>query len=205
LISEKDKPPIEQITPTLLKSVGVVLQKDKDGIKFIFKDKKVLDDLAQLGFSIDILRVAGGEMPLPILAEHLDNQAALEAYWAARAEKARYEFMKTQDIFNYWYESKYARCFRELQERGVPKPIQKEVEARISREYGKVLKIKKEELRLAEYNFRILHNACFASMVTKGKMMQTLRNVIQGGNIKVPLIETEDHSNIDVKRIRVEG
>lgn len=190
-MSERDKPPIEQIAPILLKSVGVTLSREKGGIKFVFSDKKIIDDLAQLGFSLDILKVAGGEMPLPILAEHLDNQASLEAYWAARAEVARYEFLKVQDTFNYWYESKYSICFHQLQERGVPKPIQKEVEARISKKYGIILKKKKEELRIVEFNYRLLHNACFVSIVTKGKMMQTLRNVIQGNVGKIPLIETE--------------
>jgi hypothetical protein len=205
-MSEKERPPVEVIAPALLKSVGVsLIKKDKGGIKFVFKDQKVLDDLAQIGFSIDILRVGGGEMPLPILAEHVDNQASLEAYWAARAEKARYELMNAEDNFQYWYESKYAKAFSDLQDRGVPKPIQKEVEARISMKHRNELSRRKAAVRTAEYNYRILHNACLASMVTKGKMLQTLRNIIQGGNTKFPLVEVEkDTPNLNNLRASID-
>lgn len=191
MANERDKPPIEKISKNIMGSVGISTKKTKGGIKFVFKNKEIIGDLKQLGFSISILKVGGGEMPLPILREHVDNQAALEAYWGAMAETARYQFMVIQDEFNYWFEAKYALCFRELQDRGVPKPIQKEVEARISLKYKKLLLGKKNKLRLAEKNYRVLANACYTSIVTKGKMMQTLRNIIQGGGTRMPLVDVD--------------
>lgn len=188
---ERDRPPEHIIAKGQMKSVGITIEKSKDGIKFVFSDKQVVDELRQLGFSLEMLQVHGGEMPLPILATHVDEQAALEAYWGAQAEKARYEFMIEQDSFNYWYEAKYSTCFHELQDRGVSKPIQKEVEARISKKYPKGLKIRKDALRKKEYRYRLLCNACYASIVTKGKMMQTLRNIIQGNTYKMPLMDVD--------------
>lgn len=200
----QDRPPIELLAPVLMKSVGISLKRDGNKVKFVFKDKKTIDDLAQLGFSIDILRVNGGEMPLPVLAEHIDNQSSLEAYWGARAEKARFELMSEHDSFQYWFDAKYAVCFNELQDMGVPKPIQKEVEARISRKFGKELKIRKEKVRVLEFNYRMLHNACFTSIATKGKMMQSLRNIIQGVRDKYTL-DAEVIDNTDLTKMRIVG
>lgn len=190
------------ITPVLLKSAGVIIKKRDYGIKFIFKRTQVLDDLKQIGFSLDILKV-GGEISLPDLSVHVDNQAALEAYWGALAEKARYEFHAIEDKYNFWHESKYAKCFHELQDMGTPKPTQKEVEARISSKYHKQLSRRKEKLRKLESNYRILLNVCYASIVTKGRMIQSLRNIIQGGNMKMPLIETERVSDPGVNCLKV--
>jgi hypothetical protein len=180
-ISERDQVKKEIVAKSQLESVGIKPIKTKTGIKFIYENTQIISDLEHLGFSLDILKVQGGEMPLPDLAVHVDEQASLEAYWSALAEKSRYELMVEQDAFNYWFESKYSRCFNELQMHGVPKPIQKEVEARISFKYKEILTKKKKKLRDAEYRYRLLCNACHASLVTKGKMLQTLRNIIQGG------------------------
>jgi hypothetical protein len=187
----KDLADRQKIAPALLKSAGVIVKRKNDGIRFIFKRTQVLDDLKQIGFSLDILKVGGGEISLPDLSIHVDNQAALEAYWGSLAEKARYEFHAEEDEYNLWHESKYSRCFGELQDMGIPKPTQKEVEARISSKYQKHLSKRKEKLRKLESNYRIMLNVCYASVVTKGRMLQSLRNIIQGGNMKIPLIETE--------------
>jgi hypothetical protein len=206
-ISERDPVKKEIVAKSQLESVGICLKKTKAGIKFVYQNTQIIDDLGHLGFSLDILKVQGGEMPLPDLAIHVDEQASLEAYWSALAEKTRYELMVMQDEFNYWFESKYSRCFNELQMQGVPKPIQKEVEARITFKYKEILCKKKKRLRDIEYRYRLLCNACHASLVTKGKMMQTLRNIIQGGNTKmtisdVPSIETETRK-VDVTCLRI--
>lgn len=196
--SERDLPKKEVVAKTQLNSLGIHLEKTKTGIRFVYENKQTLSDLEQLGFSIDILKVQGGEMPLPELAVHVDEQASLEAYWSGQAERARYELMEAQDSFNYWFENKYSKCFNDLQMNGVPKPIQKEVEARISFKYKDILLKKKSKLRKLEYRYRLLCNACHASIVTKGKMMQTLRNIIQGsGNSKMI---TTDMPSIDVKK-----
>jgi len=187
----RDKPELVRLAPKLLKSVGVKLSKTKTGIKFVFTDIQVIDDLKQLGFSIDMLRVLGGEMPLPALAIHVDEQAALEAYWGAQAEKARYLYMLAQDEFEYWYQGKYSKFLSIISESVKTKPTQKEVEGRIARKCGKELKSKKDKLRILERDYRVLHNACFASIVTKGKMMQTLRNIVQGGNVRMPSVDAE--------------
>lgn len=158
--------------------------------KFIY-NQTTIDDLKQLGFSIEILRVNGGEMPLPELSIHVDEQASLEAYWNAQAEKARYKLKLAEDKYKYWYETKYNQCFSELVDMGVPKPIQKEVESRIAEQYSKVLRQKQEKLRKVEYRYRMLMNCCVASIVTKGRMMQSLRNIVQGNTYKMGTLDPE--------------
>lgn len=209
-ILERDQVKKEIVAKSQLKSVGIEMEKTRTGIKFVYENKQIIADLEHLGFSLDMLKVQGGEMPLPELAVHVDEQASLEAYWSAIAEKSRYELMLEQDKFNWWFESKYSKCFNELQMNGVPKPIQKEVEARISFKYKDILNKKRKRLRDAEYKYRILCNACHASLVTKGKMLQTLRNIIQGGNAKMPItdtpsieIETKTAKELDVTNLRM--
>lgn len=201
----KDSPPNEIIYKTLLNSVGVKVIKTMSGIKFVYKEE-ILDDLKQLGFSIDILKVNGGEMPLPTLHKHVDEQASLEAYWSAQAEKSRYALKLAEDSFNYWYEGVYYKSFNKLVLSGIPKPTAKEVEARISSIFPKTFKKKKEKLRKLEHDYRMLFNCCYTSVATKGRMMQTLRNIIQGGPIRMPSLETEEiGGDLDTSRFRVQS
>lgn len=191
---ERDRPPVHVLAPTLLNSVGITVAKTDTGIKFVYKNKQIISDLDQLGFSIEVLTLRGGETPLPVLAVHVEEQASLEAYWSAQAEQARYKYSVAEDSFNFWYESKYAKHFTQLQDRGVAKPIQKEVEGRIARLCGEELKRRKEKVRKLEYRYRMLSNACLASVATKGRMLQTLRNIIQGngaGKIFLPSVDNE--------------
>ncbi len=202
----RDKPPLEVIAKTLLNSVGIKVEKTNVGIKFVYKNKQIIDDLEQLGFSIDVLKMRGGETPLPVLGTHVDEQAALEAYWSAQAEVARYKMSVAQDEFDFWFENHYATCFVQLQERGVPKPTQTEVNARISKIFPKAMMKKKLHLRKLEHNYRMLHNACLSAIVTKGKMLQTLRNIVQGsGFVKLPTVENEiGNSEVDIDNLVVQ-
>lgn len=195
----------EIIAPVLLNSVGIHVKETHNGLKFVYSDKGIVDELGQLGFSIDVLKMQGGETTLPILADHLDEQSALEAYWSALAEKARYELKVCEDEFEMWYSVLYSQSFSALQDRGVPKPTQKEVEARISRKKPNELRSKKNKLRIFERRYRILKNACWASIVTKGKMLQSLRNVIQGDNkygLRIPNIDNEVGDDLDITNIK---
>lgn len=201
----REKPPLEVIAKTLLNSVGIKVEKTDMGIKFVYKNQKIIDDLEQLGFSIDALRMQGGETPLPLLGKHVDEQAALESYWSAQSEAARYQWSVAQDAYDFWFENKYASCFIELQDMGVPKPTQTEVNARISRKYPKTIMNKKLHVRKLEHNYRMLHNACLSAIVTKGKMLQTLRNIVQGSNfVKLPHIENEVIGGVDVDNFVVQ-
>lgn len=197
----REQPDIQLTGKMLLNSVGIRIRKTMSGIKFVYK-QETIDELKQLGFSIDILKVKGGSMPLPLLRRHVDEQATLEAYWSAQAEGLRYKLSVAQDNYNFWYEAKYARCFVQLQNRGIPKPTKAEVDARISLKFPKDIRKRKERVRKLEHLYRILHNACYVSVVTKGKMLQTLRNVIMGGTYKAPSIENEVIGN-DISNMRV--
>lgn len=166
----------------ILSKVGIEVKKNHEGgMKFVFNDTKVIDDLKQIGFSLDVLRFQDGNLTLTELEEHLEAQSALEAYWSAKAEKQRFIFNCIEDEYNIWYEKIYAESFEYLQEKkGIGKPTQKEVDACISRKFPKTMAKKLKKKREAEYNYRILFNAIYTSIVTKGKMLQSLRNTIQG-------------------------
>lgn len=205
---ERDRPPVQVIAETLLNSVGISVKKTDSGIKFVYKNQQILTDLQQLGFSIEVLKIRGGETNLSDLAIHVEEQAALEAYWGGQAEAARYKMSVAEDAFDFWYESKYAICFAQLQDRGVNKPIQKEVEARIARKYSEELNRRKEKVRKLEYTYRMLSNACFSAIVTKGKMLQTLRNIIQGnGGSKMflPSVDNEVIGGEDIASMKVKA
>lgn len=197
----KDRPPMEIIAPTLLRSVGVRVEKTGSGMKFIYRPD-IVRELDQIGFSLNVLKMTGGEVPLPILQQHLDEQSTLEAYWSAQAETARYKYSVASDNWDFWFENKYAECFNELQNNGVPKPTEKEVKAIITKTFPKNIKKKKERLRRLEWKYRMLNNCCYASIVTKGKMLQSLRNVIQGSqSVRIPSVETEELGTVDPSNI----
>lgn len=185
-----DRPSVEIISNTLLNSVGVKVLKTMSGIKFQYK-KEILSDLEQLGFSIDILKVKGGEMPLPLLHKHVDEQAALEAYWSAQSEKARYRLKLSEDLLVFFEEKIYYKCFNKLVANGIPKPTANEVKARMASMYGKKLNERRKKVMKLEHQYRMLFNCCYTSIATKGRMLQSLRNIIQGGMIRMPSVETE--------------
>jgi hypothetical protein len=194
-----DRPPMKDIAKTLLNSKGVEVKTEKNGIKFVFHDNYVIDELKQLGFALDILKVQGGEMPLPVLAIHIDEQASLEAYWSGLAEKARYEFSVVNDNFDYWYQGKYALISDSIFKEEGKKPTQKEIECKIVKKYRKILDKKRSIVRKAEHNYRILSNVCFASVVTKGKMLQSLRNILQPKDFSIGINENKE---IDLKKLK---
>ena len=79
-----------------LESMGVKTWKRKGEFIFEFRPE-VITELKQLGFVIEVLEVGGGELPLPVLADHMDKHAALEAYWGALSEEARYRLQLGED------------------------------------------------------------------------------------------------------------
>ena len=177
----KDLPKKELIADTQLNAMGIKTWKRNKEFVFEFRPE-IINEIRQLGFIIEALEVGGGSLPLPALADHIDKQAALEAYWSAAAEKARFEFQLAEDEWNRWYNKRYLWAFNYLKEmEGIPKPTAKEVDAKIFEQYKNKYEEKQKKLRKREYNYRLLCNVCHASIVTKGKMMQSLRNILQDG------------------------
>jgi len=180
-------------TRAKLKSMGIKTWRRKGEFVFEFRPE-ILDEAKQLGFVIDILEVGGGSLPLPALADHMDKQAALEHYWSTAAEIARFELEEAKGKWNVWYMERYLWAFNHLKDlEGIPKPTKLEVESTIYDKYKKQYKKFQHHLRKLEKNHRILSNACHAAIITKGEMMRSLRNIIQGG----------DMDNIKVRRTKV--
>ena len=164
--------------------MGIKVWKRKGEFTFEFRPE-IIKEAKQLGFVIDVLEVGGGNLPLPALADHLDKQAALEHYWSSAAEVARFEWEESKAKWYTWYMERYNWAFNHLKDfEGITKPTKQEVEAQVYVKYKKIWNKRQEKLRKAERNYRILSNACHASIITKGEMMRSLRNIIQGSDLK---------------------
>ena len=61
-------------------------------------------------------------------------------------------------------------------------PTKTDIEARVWKKYGKKYKEFKKAILDAELKYRLLHNSILAGIQTKGKMLQSLRNVVQGNS-----------------------
>jgi len=192
-------PEKEKVAKRQLKSMKVKVWEDKGNFVFEFRPE-IISEIRQLGFILEVLEVGGGELPLPALADHIDKQAALEAYWSAAAERARYKLQLQQDKWDRWYNKAYMWAFDELKlVDGVPKPTAREIEAKIYKTFSKKYDKKKEKLREFEYNYRLLCNVCHASIVTKGKMLQSLRNILQGSNADGIEVKRTEITDVGIK------
>ena len=145
---------------------------------------------AEYNFSFDMLKI-GGDISLPELAEHMDNQATLEARFGYLAEMARYQKEVAVQEFEIWYAKKYRRA-KEYLTIGTKTPTEKAVEAYIIEKYEKTYRRLKEEVGKAEFQYRLLYNAIHAAIETKGKMLQSLRNVLMGTGFTGLNVQMED-------------
>ncbi len=164
-----------------LKNQNIQANLDKDTGNLTFVVPKSLEKKLQkeYNFSIDMLSV-GGDIPLPELAIHCDEQASTEARIAFLAEFVRYQLKQKQDQYDAWYWSSFNKVKQHLKENDEKNLTDKSVEGRIKSKYKeKYLKFK-TAINTLEMQFRILNNVIKASLVTKGSMLPSIRLIIQG-------------------------
>lgn len=170
------------IAKALLKHEGVDI-KFKEGSYVFVIPAKIADDIKKsYGFSFDMLSV-GGELPLSELATHVDEQAALEARVSLCCEVAHYALQAAQNEFEMWYNSLYYKCrkFLNNEHKGV---TEKYVEGYIITKYGDKYRARKKALTDLEMQYRLLNNVFRSAVITKGELLPTLRNIIQGSGNK---------------------
>lgn len=185
----KDPEPKVKTAKNLLRSKGVKYK--ADGNSYIFYVPEHLADMIyeQFNFSFDMLRVSK-ELPLVELAQHMNDQAGMEAYASHLAEVQRYQLSVLETAYDIWYNQKYQIAMEKLKRSGMS-TTEKSIKAHIIYKYEKVYKRKKAAINEAEFKYRLLCNVVHAAIVTKGKMLQSLRNIIQGDGIGIGGIEVE--------------
>lgn len=183
-------------TKRKMSKAGIKTKKKTDGNTTLVIPKDVEKQAKEeFNFSFNMLKV-GGELPLIDLAEHIDEQASHEARFGMLTENARYLYQVKEQEYEIWYNEKYNNVRKRLT-KGTSKPTEKAIHAYIISRYSAEYKTLKAQVATAEHVYRLLNNAIYASIITKGKMLQSLRNVLMG-NSGVGL-NVESEKSIKVK------
>jgi hypothetical protein len=182
----------KEISENLMKTVGISVDKKKS--KFIFKVPANIWDVAEkeFNFVFDMLKV-GGDLPISELAIHLDEQASNEARFGSLAEIVRYQRELANMEFDLWYSKKFYEAKEKLsQGRGTDKAVHSYILKKYPKKYSE-FKMLMVDL---EFKYRLLNNAIYSSIVTKGKMLQSLRNVLQPNDFGGISVEKKSISSI---------
>jgi hypothetical protein len=170
----------------LLKSNGVKVDSE-GGVKFIIPPN--IEQMIQktFGFSATQLSV-GGSIALADLAIHCDEQASTEFHISGLCEYYRYLLKVEEDKFEIWYNQTLYKCRKYLMTVvGEKAPTEKTIVGRVMVKYGKEYVSKREVLNKMEFEYRLLNNVIRSSVITKGTMLPTLRNIVQGKNDGIEL------------------
>ena len=163
-----------------LKTNGVKVKRDNAGLTFIIP-KHVEENIRKhYNFNADMLNV-GGDISLADLAIHMDEQASVEFHVNMMAEYVLYEYNLKQDEYEAWYNKLYYKT-KEFLQKDNKTVTEKMVAARIQVKHSDEIRDKKKELRDLEFKYRILSKVISSALTTKGIMLPSLRNIIQGNN-----------------------
>jgi len=166
------------LSQKLMKAVGIITKKKANGFTISIPANIWDQAEKEFNFSFNMLKV-GGDLSLAELAEHMDMQSANEATFGSLAEIVRYQKELMDIDFETWYSSKFYLAKNKLP---TGKNTDKAVHAYILKKWPEEYKDKKRVLCDLEFKYRLLNNAIFSAVVTKGKMLQSLRNILQGNN-----------------------
>jgi hypothetical protein len=165
----------------LLKSERIKLKNSDGDYVFVIPEKIYNDVIDQCKFSLDQLMV-GGDIPLPDLAKHIDEQSAWEARIGFMAETVRYQWECAKDEFeNWWEKTSYEVREVYIEEVGKP-PTEKTISNCIHSQHGDEYLALSSKCKKLEYKYRLFNHVIRAAIVTKGTLLPTLRNIIQGNN-----------------------
>lgn len=133
----------------------------------------------EYNFSVDKLNV-GGDIPLADLAIHCDEQASSEFHIGTLAEFTRFQHKQKQDEYDAWFQSKFYETKQYLLSSGEKSVTDKSVEGRLRSKQKKKIKKFTTDINTLEMQYRLLNNVIKASIITKGMLLGTIRNIIQG-------------------------
>lgn len=163
----------------LLKSERVKIRKQDGDYIFTIPEKIYNDVIDQCNFSLDQLKV-GGDIPLPDLAHHIDEQAAWEARIGFMCETVRYQWECAKEELDNWLEKIAYIVRKKLIEDLGKSPTEKAVTNYIHSEYEETYLVFTAKCKRLEYKYRLFNHVIRAAIVTKGTLLPTLRNIIQG-------------------------
>ena len=191
--------PKAKISEKLMRNMGISKKSKMGQITFVVPSNLAEKLKEQFNFSFDMLNI-GGDLPLPELAVHLDEQSTMEGYIGTLVENARYELQLAEDEYDVWYHDKFYKVKEKLKDEytGKTNITDKYVESVLKSKYKNSYMKRKKKIAKLQYTYRLLNNAIFASIITKGKMMQSLRNVLQGGNQFGLGFETENTPTVKI-------
>jgi len=167
---------------SLLKHSGVKVKRERDSLTFIIPADKAEKIIKECNFSWEQLKV-GGDIPLSELAVHLDEQASLEARVGYIAEVARYALENAKTEFEAWQEQTYYKVRSHLEDTGHKSGLTENyIRGYMRTKYPKEMRKKESEISTLEFQYRLLNNVIRSAVITKGTLLPSLRNIIQGSN-----------------------
>lgn len=171
----------EQLARKQLESMGVSLREGKDGTITFVIPKTLEEKLRKVyKFSIKEMKI-GGDIPLSELARHVDEQSAMEARAGTVAEFAKHQLNQAQLEYDLWYNTMFWKAKQTLDN----KPSDKAIHSYIIYKYGKKWRKKQQVLNELGFSYRLINNAIRAAWITKGRLLQTLRLIVQGSNAHI--------------------
>jgi hypothetical protein len=189
-INSQDK---QIIARSLLKHAGVKVSRERDRYVFVIPADKAEQIKKEFGFSFEQLRV-GGDIPLPELAVHVDEQAALEASVSLVCEIARHKLEELKNRYQLWQEELYYTCKCHLQD-NVAKPresvTENTVRGYMAKKYKEKIREWQKQISDLEFQYRLLNNVFRAAVITKGALLPTLRNIVQGKSAGIEVVNQE--------------
>lgn len=157
-----------------MKKAGIKMNMDSVGNIKVYIPKETEKQLESLyKFSAKELSI-GGDIPPEELARHLDRQSSEESRASVIAEHLRHEWMLLQVEYSVWYEQKFV----EIKTNSTDRPSDKAVHARIVSRFPKAYSKWQRRLISAESSYRLVNNAMRAPLITKGRLLQSLRAIV---------------------------
>ena len=165
-----------------LKNMGIDVSLDRNTGSLVFIiPKQIEEDIKKhYRFNVDMLRV-GGDIPLPDLAVHADEQSSIEFHIGTVTEFVKHQLEQKRAEYDLWYEQVYfkSRCYL-VKKEGLKGITEKYISSYIADRYHKKIMVKKRKIMELEMQYRMLNNVIRASIVTKGTLLGTIRNILQG-------------------------
>lgn len=201
-MATEDKKKQRLVSRTLLAGDRIKVRSSDGGLVFSVPEDIEKKLLTVLNFSFDKLRV-GANVSLAALAAHINEHAAQEAYIGAECEKIRYALECAKVRMKLWEEECYHNKRAEMTGGDLKlKPTERQISAAIHSDKkmrDEYLSIQRVLLSL-EMKYRLLNNVVRSALQTKGELLPTLRNLVQGKSQHMEPVEPDEE---EAEKIRL--
>ena len=185
--TQKEYEDLGIIANVQLRSLGIRIANDPKGsLKFVVPKALEANLKRVYNFSIEELNV-GVDQPLSELARHVDQQSAMEARTGIVAEFLRHYLNQLKLKYDVWYNNVFYKSRQLLGAKGSDKVVNAYVLKKYSKRYTKY----NSAINEAEFAYRLVNSGIRAAWITKGRLLQTLRVIVQGSNRYTGIMEEE--------------